>query len=209
MIKLYDTIIWSFPAAVILLMISYLIIRAILIPYEKNDKLWSKLEMIWIFVGFAGVISVVNVNRLSYFTSEAKFQKSKIEDYSNRVLTQVNLKSPCTENDQARISIIDSLDKKQITKLCNWKGQVSKELITFTSVKPISQVPKFIDEEIIVSRYYVDNLKKYINDYNYSISEVTALKKWKYLKDSFGFIFLILAFALRLVIARRNVMKQK
>lgn len=205
MIKIFsDKIVWSLPAAIILLLLFYFLIGVVLKNHENNEVLWAKLELVWIFVGFVGVLTVVNMERLEYQLNDATFSKSRIEQYSNRVLNAANLPIPCHSMDENRIANTESLSQTEIEEICNWKYQLSKEVFSFKYAESIAPIPKSIKVNFPTS-YYYDHLAKSITTYNKAIEEIKLLEKWRFVKESFGFVMLVFAFALRIIIAKRKI----
>lgn len=202
-----EKIIWTFSGATILLMFFYILLRLLLKNHGKNEVLWAKLELIWVFVGFFGVLTAINAERLEYQLNVVSFLKSKIEEYSNRVLNSLNLPIPCLKYDQRKAKLTDSISQSEIDEICNWKNQISKEIYSYDNAEPIGAIPKSVKGVIYPATYYYNLLENTISAYNFAIEEIRFLKLWNTIKESLGFILFMLAFALRIIIARRKIIK--
>lgn len=203
-------------ATIILWIAFYLIFTKI---YVLSETSWKRLEYLWISTGFLGLISIVNENQnmFLYNTSERKgyFIQSDIK----MLKSTLSSFQTCFKFSKSEFSPNDFEERQNDQdKICNWSKTYQIELDSITEI-PTKDLLKIDEAKLLLK---TDMMNEYIEDFNNSVDTINKdLKEyksmkitlesddWKNFSRSFGVLFLIIAFSVRLAITTKNVVQTK
>lgn len=197
---------------VMLLLVCYFILKVLLIDtLNLSKKTWTKLDYIWIFVGFIGVISLVNNNRKTNLGRNISFNKFWLEKSYEEVLDRLNLDLYCYKQDTTRTTFYSLKDDTEIEKVCNWIYEVKENIERdFKNQEPLSNLPQSIRTMIkkfpsVSINFYSKKVDESILEINRIKKEKSSLEKWYNFNEDMGILILIFAFALRIVLITNKV----
>lgn len=201
--------------AIAAVLILWLIFHTLFIYVIKlKPKSWIRLEYIWIIIGFMGVISFVMENNRNSKKSDLDFKERWIKRELRSLKTFTQNPSICFKYNKSDWMSQEEFDARQAEsdKICQW----SKDIYTSiqnrkdTIFSPIENYPK-IELQIFKTDYTFERITKDINSLNQNIIERRNLKEiiesnnWRNFTYSFGVLFLIVAFAIRLTLVSKKL----
>lgn len=212
MIELITSPILTVIITVILWWILYTLFTRVFILTERQ---WKKLEFIWIFTGFIGLITLVNDN--SKLFSMYKFDSIAAQIKNDLTILDIHLRESitCRTFQIAENSPKDLPDRvSDQNKFCEWskKYTIRKHPVKGIPSDSLAIIDKaalkfqtdFLDNEINHINTTVYEINKKVKIYNQLDENINA-NGWRTFASTSGILFIIIALALRLAIASRNL----
>jgi hypothetical protein len=186
---------------------------------KLSEVNWKRLEYVWLFAGFIGLLSISIENNKKFKSSEIQFVKNNIEldiSFLNSFLSE---SQACRKYNQIESSPKDLKQRQSDQdKICFWaKGfKINIDTLEGIPVFPLDTIKlkliafdtDFMDDYVKEVQKFTRNINANILTYN-KYSEEIKSKSWEEFSKTFGLLLLILAFAVRLSIATRNVRNSK
>lgn len=209
--KLVTEPIYAIVAVLILWFIFHIVLNYLIKPQPKN---WIKLEYFWILIGFMGVVSFIMENNRSFKKSDLDFKERWVKRELESLKRFTQNPSICFKYNKGDWMSQDEFDARQAEsdEICNWSKNIYKAIQSRedTIFSKIENYPE-ITLKILKSDYAVERIKKDIISINEYIIERNELKTninsnhWRNFTYTFGVLFLIIAFAIRLTLVSRKV----
>jgi hypothetical protein len=206
---------WTIGATVVLWSALYFLFTI----FELSDTNWKRLEYIWIFTGFLGLLTVINENNKSYKDKEMNDIKRDIEFDISRLEFFLSNQMACFKYNNVESSP-DDFDQRQYDQdqICDWSKTFKIQVDSFAGI-PTSHLDtvalKSIKFKTTFMDDYVEDFSECTNRINTSIDKFNEYSKevnskfWENFSKTFGPILLIIAFAIRLSLTTRNVRNSK
>jgi hypothetical protein len=183
--------------------------------FKLSETNWKRLEYVWIFTGFLGLLTIINQNNKELKSYEVSKIKQHIEidlSHLNFYLSESQL---CFKYSKSKFSPPDLvLRQADHDLICSWGKEFIINIDTLEGI-PISPLDtsklKSIKFNTDSMDSYVKEVLQFINQINFNIekfieySDLIKSDIWENFSKSFGQLLLILAFAIRLSIATKSV----
>ncbi|MGY5353605.1 hypothetical protein [Wenyingzhuangia sp. IMCC45467] len=186
--------------------------------FKLKEITWIRLEFSWIFVGVFGLLFLVAENRKNRSTNE-------LELYSNYVkfnLSDLNIYSEipnhCLKYNNSGVLPQNEFEIRQAEQdsVCSWMKRIHQ----ITSKSIANDYNSLPDLPVLnITNYQTSSDYEYVLVYFNRINELTKkrdeLRKivndtfWEGYKYTFGILFLIIAFAIRLTLVSKKIMDKK
>jgi hypothetical protein len=206
---------WAIIVIIILWTLFYLVFLGI----KLSQVNWKRLEYIWIWAGFLGVVGIIVENDKIEKQKELFYIRQNITFNMSHIEFHLSEQNACFKYNKMSWSPSDFGQRQEDQdKFCKWASYLRTNLDTLDgipiysldtlSLKALDFTTSFLSSEL---KY----LCKYFNDTRAEIERYKTYKKvvnsitWNEFNKSFGIILFVLAFALRLAIATNNVQTVK
>ncbi|MGB1319223.1 MAG: hypothetical protein ACPG5W_13485 [Flavobacteriales bacterium] len=207
---------WCALAAVLCLWIALHVVLVRLVSLKETT--WTKFQFAWIFIGFFGVVSLIDENQKSFGISELSRVKHSIEYEYNSLERFLTSDILCMKYIDSGIFSREEFLRRQARQdtICEWTKSV-KVLVDTAIARgyaKIDTIPplKIYNPEI---EYEYERITEDLNALSQKISrrsiliEQTGNKDFGNFKHSIGVLLLIVAFAIRLTTVSKKVREQK
>ncbi|WP_431109428.1 hypothetical protein [Winogradskyella poriferorum] len=195
------------------------ILNLILIGNSKlTDKAWTRLEYVWIIIGFMGVISIIVENDRNYKKGDLTFTGNWIENQFESLLSFAERETVCFKYNKSDWMPEEEFNKRQAEsdKICNWVKEEIIPILEKSKENGFEKIGEYKKLELdeLNGNYALERITQDINEINEDISTRDNLRDeirsnyWLGFQYSIGIILLIFAFALRLTLVTKKV-KQK
>jgi len=183
--------------------------------FKLSETQWKRLEYIWIFTGFIGILTIIdknhndeNIGKLSNIKSDIKFNMTRIDVFLHSYNTcfQFRKSTPPLEDFEQR-----QYDQDQI---CNWSKlykidydsieEIPAKLLDTSSINSIKFKTSFMDDYVSDFQKCCCIVNKDLLDFN-KLKEEIKSNNWENNYRTFGPLLFILALAVRLSITTHNV----
>jgi len=205
----------SFYAVVAVIAIWQIFNLILIHSLSLNDKLWAKLEYIWIIIGFMGVVSIVVENERIIKKDDLAFTEHWVEERFERLLFFSISEAECIVYQKADWMPQEEFDKRQAEsdQFCQWVNEEILPILIKSKENGYERIGKYkeLKADRLKERYTHERITEDIKSINEDILTRDALRKelsvnrWLGFQYTFGVILLILAFALRLTMVTRKV----
>lgn len=179
---------------------------------------WARLEFIWIGIGFLGVLTLIDENRLMFQKSELDQVETWIEGDFRSITRFSDLSAHCIKYQNTGIFEQEEFDKRQLRQdmICQWTKNVKTYLDSLATqdYPRIDELPLIKIDSAETEWTYTQilddveqvNIKIERRD---NLNQSIKVNNWGDFKQTFGLILLILAFALRFTIVTNKVRTEK
>ncbi len=202
--------------AILAVLILWQILRILLVKYSKEEeKTWVRMEYTWVIAGFMGVITLVIENDDKFKRNELEFQSKFVRNQVDNLLKFAEMESNCRKFSKGDWIPTDEFLKIQAEtdSICNW---IKSEIIPLLkeSIKndyDTLKVYRKINLHYLEGTYTPGRIENDIKRINKEISVRDNLKNsiygdvWLFIRNTFGVILLIIAFAIRLTIISKKL----
>lgn len=183
--------------------------------FKLSDTNWKRLEYVWIFTGFLGLLTIINQNNKDVKSKEIRFVKQNIDLDVSHLNFYLQESQACFKYNKMEWSP-DNFDLRQADqdRICSWSKQfkINADSIEGIPLSPLDTIKlKSIEFDTDFMDSYVEEVIKFIGQINSNILKFKEYSyeiksdSWESFSKSFGPLFLILAFAIRLSIATKSV----
>lgn len=183
-----------------------------------KDTTWTRFQFAWIFIGFLGVVSLIDENKKSFGLSELSRIKESIEYEYNSLRRFLTSDILCMQYVDSGIYSREEFMRRQARQdtICEWTKSIKVLVDTAISNEyaKIDTIPQLEIYNPILEYEYeritedLNLLDKKINRRN-ELIKLTGDRDFSNFKHSVGVLLMILAFAIRLTIVSKTVREQK
>ncbi|WP_157603736.1 hypothetical protein [Polaribacter atrinae] len=202
--------------AIIALVVIWQILNFILIRESNlSKKTWSRLEYVWIAIGFMGVISIIIENDRNYKKSDLNFAENWIENQFESLLSFSERETICFQYTRSDWLPAKEFDRRQAEsdRICKWVKEEIVPILKESKKNGYSKINDYNKVELdhFEGSYTPERITKDIDRINEDIVNRNNLRNeirsnhWLGFQYSLGVILLIFAFALRLTLVTKKV----
>lgn len=186
--------------------------------FKLKEIVWIRLEFSWIFVGVFGLLFLVAENRKNRSSNELERFNNYVESNISDLNSYSGIPNHCFKYNNSGVLPQSEFDLRQAEQdsVCSWMKRIHQ--ITSESIadnySPLPQLPI-----LNVQNYQTSTDYEYVLVYFNRINELTAKRDelnkivndtfWEGYKYTFGILFLIIAFAIRLTLVSKKIMDKK
>jgi hypothetical protein len=185
--------------------------------FKISEVNWKRLEYIWLFAGFLGLINLVIENKKEYNFYSSERVKNYIGVSIKNMRESLTENRTCFQYSKSEFSPYNLVERQsERDRFCAW---AKKYLITYDTIKStpkkhfkILDYHNFRTDEVNMDVADLNELIKVLNseisEYNLYRGEYDS-NDWKTFSKTFGILLLVIAFAIRLSIATKNTVTSK
>lgn len=206
---------WIVIVTIILWIILFQIFYRFLKLSEAN---WKRLEYIWLFIGLIGLVNVVVENRKTYNFYNSERVSNYIRSSIKNINSDLSSFKVCFKYNKTDFSPED-FDERQYDQdlICSWSKTYKIKLDTLgIPQRKLDTISK------TSFNFKTNEMDDFITDFNEMIKTVNSeikeyktyreeykTEEWKNFARTFGVLFIMIAFSIRLSIATKNVINSK
>ncbi|MEC3905748.1 hypothetical protein VOI54_01830 [Tamlana sp. 2201CG12-4] len=201
----------TFLGIIILWGIFYLVFVKLL---KLRGSIWHWFEYSWIFVGVFGVLFLVAENRKNRSVNRLEFINNRLKNDVKDLKNYSEISNHCFKYNNSGLLSQEVFDKRQAEQdsVCSWMKKVKA-----MAEKSINNNYILLDKIPVINIENYQALAEYkhvlivhqrINEQIKNRDELTKIINddfWEGYKYTFGILFLIIAFALRLTIVSKKI----
>lgn len=212
MIKnILTTPIWTITVTVL----CWFVLYRLFIFFKLSDVNWKRLEYIWILVGLFGLLTIIEKNNQKLKATENYYLKQNIQYNLSRINFFLSEIQSCFKYSKLPSSPQDFDDRQYDQDLiCEWSKKYSIEIDTVEGIPTksldtltITQIAfktTFMDDYVKEFKACCSTINNDIEIFNQYQQEINS-NSWENFSRTTGILLIIIAFAIRLSIATKNV----